>query len=302
MSTAAVITTVAGRHRHLIMQRAGLLAGQRVPDVHVIVAMDDLGVAEAARRAALNTVVEHVPVRQGRLPLARARNLGASSAIAHGADVLIFLDVDCIPGPRLVTRYLHTAPLVDRPLLCGPVGYLPAPPPEGYRLAELARQAVPHHLRPVPPEQGLVAEEDVNLFWGLSFATSTECWVNLGGFCELYEGYGAEDTDFAHRAARSGVSLTWVGGAWAYHQHHSSQEPPTQHLHDILRNAAIFRRRWGWWPMQGWLAQFLALGLAAYDSASDHWFPTAAAHAQMPRVQPPAEPQSAPPHCYGGRT
>ena len=35
-----------------------------------------------------------VPCRTGRLPLAKARNLGARRALAAGADLLIFLDVD----------------------------------------------------------------------------------------------------------------------------------------------------------------------------------------------------------------
>ena len=42
-------------------------------------------------------------------------------------------------------------------------------------------------------------------------------------------------------------------GARAYHQHHPSSSPPVQHLADILRNGALFRRRWGRWPMEGWL-------------------------------------------------
>jgi hypothetical protein len=38
------------------------------------------------------------------------------------------------------------------------------------------------------------------------------------------------------------------------------------HLDDILRNAAIFHDRWGWWPMQGWLAAFEARGLVVRDA------------------------------------
>ncbi|MFI0924816.1 hypothetical protein ACH4TP_12925 [Streptomyces sp. NPDC021012] len=28
-------------------------------------------------------------------------------------------------------------------------------------------------------------------------------------------------------------------------------DPPVRHLHDIPRNGALFRRRWGQWPMEG---------------------------------------------------
>jgi hypothetical protein len=273
MSTA-VITIVSGRHRHLINQRAGLLAGHVVPDVHVVVAMEDPEVVSSAERVALTTAFTDLPTRRDRLPLAQARNVGASLALERGADVLIFLDVDCIPGPRLVERYQRAVEAHQQRLLCGPVAYLPPPPPQGYRLTDVSALAVPHPLRPVPAERDVLVGGDPNLFWALSFATSKACWLGLGGFCERYEGYGAEDTDFAQLAARNGISLIWVGGAWAYHQHHGSQEPPVRHLADILRNASIFRERWGWWPMQGWLEEFQTRGLAAYDASTDCWFPT----------------------------
>ena len=38
------------------------------------------------------------------LPLARARNAGAQRALDTGAELLVFLDVDCIPGASLVNR------------------------------------------------------------------------------------------------------------------------------------------------------------------------------------------------------
>ena len=34
---------------------------------------------------------------------------------------------------------------------------------------------------------------------------------------------------------------------------------------DIVRNARIFHRRWGWWPMHGWLAGFEQAGLITRD-------------------------------------
>ena len=83
----------------------------------------------------------------------------------------------------------------------------------------------------------------------------------MGGFCERYAGYGAEDTDFAHTWQGTGRLLGWVGDARTYHQYHPTQDPPAQHLADILRNGAIFAERWGRWPMEGWLTEFEAQGL-----------------------------------------
>ena len=48
MSGVAVVTTAHGRHDHLRRQRVSLAAGTVVPDVHVVVAMDDPAVAGVA--------------------------------------------------------------------------------------------------------------------------------------------------------------------------------------------------------------------------------------------------------------
>ena len=93
---------------------------------------------------------------------------------------------------------------------------------------------------------------------------TTRTWRRLGGFCEDYTGYGGEDTDFGQTARVVGVGLAWVGGAHAYHQHHPVQDPPVDHLDDILVNATLFHRRCGWWPMRGWLDAFAAQGLTGH--------------------------------------
>lgn len=267
----AVVTAVSGRHDHLRLQRRALLAGVTRPHDHVIVAMRDPAVRRVLERARPEPQVVDLPATAGPLPLAAARNLGARRALAAGADLLIFLDVDCAPGPQLVARYAGHARSRPPELLCGPVAYLPPPPSGGYPLAALAQLSQPHPGRPVPPETGVLSNGDHTLFWSLSFAISAGLWRELGGFCEQYRGYGAEDTDFGQIAASRGIPLTWVGGAWAYHQYHPVSDPPRQHLHDIVRNAAIFRRRWGWWPMQGWLQSFEREGLIRYSPSTQTW-------------------------------
>ncbi|CAM5249661.1 glycosyl transferase family A [Streptomyces badius] len=147
----AVITPVSGRHRHLALQQRGLAAGSSSPEQYVVVAMDDpeLGAVVGCREPAA-TVVE-CPVMNGRLPLARARNLGALRAMEGGAELLVFLDVDCVPGERLLERYRQVALDAEHQhsLLCGTVSYLPPPSPDGYRLSGLPTLAGPHPgLRP----------------------------------------------------------------------------------------------------------------------------------------------------------
>ncbi|ARF60434.1 MULTISPECIES: glycosyltransferase family 2 protein [Streptomyces] len=271
----AVITPVSGRHRHLALQQRGLAAGSRPPEQYVVVAMDDpeLGaVVDCSKPAA--TVVD-CPVENGRLPLARARNMGAFRALEGGAELLVFLDVDCVPGERLLERYRQVALDAEHQhsLLCGTVSYLPPPGPGGYRLTDLPALAGPHPGRPAPASGEVRRSEDHQLFWSLSFAVTAETWRAVGGFCEEYEGYGGEDTDYGQQARAAGVPIAWVGGAPAYHQHHPVSDPPVAHVHDILRNAATFHRRWGWWPMADWLDAFAARGLAHRDPATGRWCP-----------------------------
>jgi GT2 family glycosyltransferase len=117
----------------------------------------------------------------------------------------------------------------------------------------------------------VIGGADPTLFWSLSFAVTATTWERIGGFCEDYEGYGAEDTDFGLTAARRRVDLRWLGGAPVYHQYHPVSRPPVGHLDDILRNGRIFQERWGFWPMEGWLRKFAAMGLIAYNTDTGAW-------------------------------
>jgi GT2 family glycosyltransferase len=199
-------------------------------------------------------------------PVAAARNMGAEVALDDGAELLIFLDVDCIPAVGMIGRYRRVAaePAHRDALLCGPATYLPPPPAAGYDLAALSEMVNPHPARPAPGAQQVLVSADYQLFWSLSFAVTAQTWHRIGGFCTCYRGYGGEDTDFAQLAATAGVTLRWVGGAHAFHQFHPVSDPPIEHLADIVTNARTFYRRWGWWPMQGWLHAFARQGLVRW--------------------------------------
>jgi GT2 family glycosyltransferase len=263
-----VVTIVSGRHDHLEAQHRSLAAGSALPDEYVVVAMGDPKVASllAGRQRPKARVIERDRAPRG-LPLAAARNAGAIAAINAGANLLIFLDVDCIASAHLVDRYRvvaehnGSAPAV----FSGTVRYLPPAPPGGYRPAWCQRHGQPHPARPVPGPDEIVRCENPDLFWSLSFALSVTAWQIVGGFCEDYVGYGGEDTDFAAAADRAGLAMWWVGGADSYHQHHPAPDPPVEHLDDIIRNATIFHERWGRWPMHGWLKQFRDADLAHVD-------------------------------------
>jgi N-acetylglucosaminyl-diphospho-decaprenol L-rhamnosyltransferase len=212
----------------------------------------------------------HLPPGADGLRLAAGRNAGADAALDTGADLLVFLDADCIPGPDLIGLYSAAAAIHSPALLCGPVTYLPegsVPSDE----TDLRAATAPHPARPAPPSgTTLVAGSDeYPLFWSLSFAVTATTWRDLGGFDDRFEGYGGEDTDYAFTARERGVPLVWVGGAHAYHQHHPTSSPPWQHLDDILRNGRLFADRWEVWPMEGWISRFAAAG--AIERHGDGW-------------------------------
>ena len=277
MTSVAVITLAHGRHDHLAEQGRALARSTVKPDQYIVVAMHDPeieGVVAAGGAGA--RVIHHPtpptpPTRE--LPLAAARNVGATAAIAAGADVLIFLDVDCLPGANLIAAYRAAAtdPATTHDLLCGPVAYLPPPDAAGYDLETLDELARPHAARPAPKPGTVVRGGDPALFWSLSFALTATTWQRIGGFCEQYIGYGGEDTDFAQVAAAREIELAWVGGARAHHQYHPTTSPPVQHVDAILRNAAIFYKRWGWWPMMGWLEAFETQGLIGRNAGDQGW-------------------------------
>lgn len=264
----AVVTAVRGRTSHLRNQLKGLARSTVPVDRHVLVAIDDDDVARAVPTGDTSTEVIAFHSPGGRLPMAAARNLGARVAIDGGAELLIFLDVDCIPTPDMVSRYRGAAERSGHgdAVLCGPVTYLPAAGSGGYDLDRLDEQTNPHPARPAPDAGEVLVSTEYELFWSLSFAVSTPVWHRIGGFCTQYTGYGGEDTDYAQKAAAQHITMRWVGGAHAFHQHHPISDPPVEHLRDIVVNAVLFHRRWGWWPMQGWLDAFEARGLIEYDS------------------------------------
>lgn len=287
--TVATVTVVRGRHEHLRRQHLELALGTRIPEHVVVVAMGDEQVAAVVQDGPLRGRAEVLELDAGTpLPLAAARNAGAELAFARGADIVVFLDVDCIPTRDLLDSYVGAwsrTSATSLRLLNGPVAYLDPPGPGGYTDVDL-RRARPHPARPAPDPGSLLRTDDHTLFWSLSFAVDLATWSAIGGFDESYTGYGGEDTDFAQRAREVGAAMWWVGGARAHHQWHPVSDPPVEHLQDVVRNTNLFHDRWGWFPMEGWLEAFAERGLAHHDRRTDRWRTGPAPRTQAPDTAP----------------
>ncbi len=259
--TISVCTLAKGRARHLENMVLGLRRSVRPPRELIIAVMQSerYQLPEAS-----------FPVRQivlgdqedGAMCLARGRNKAAAHA---SGELLVFLDVDCIPHPSMLADYAEAAGR-RQGVFMGEVGYLAnGATDEGLDFARFEEAAVRHPERPEPPRSGTEQSEDAKCFWSLNFAMRARDFTAIGGFDEGYVGYGGEDGDFARTLIANGLPLWWVRGAKAYHQFHPHHVPPVHHLDSVLANARRYQEKWGEPVMEQWLRAFTLMGLIRHE-------------------------------------
>jgi GT2 family glycosyltransferase len=254
----SVLTIVRNRTDHLVNLLEGVRRSAVQPDEVIVVDMSD----EPVALTGLQSSVRIERLETAGLPLAQARNRAAACATG---ERFIYLDVDCIPMRECLGRLSAAIKDTDG-LVCAEVRYLgPGDAAAGWDEALLMGKGRAHPVRPFPRD-GLEPVSNPGLFWSLAFAIRRSTFAAIGGFDERFTGYGAEDTDFGFAAREAGCPLYFLGGALACHQYHETFDPPMQHLDDIVANANRFHRKWGIWPMSGWLEQFEKLGLIAWQS------------------------------------
>lgn len=258
----SVITLVRNRNRMLHDFLRGW-SEQRVDELEVVVVRaggeeDPRDVAESYSSLDIEHVTLGDDLDDDRIAYSHARNAGARAA--HG-DRLVFCDADTIAAGNIAAR-LHDALGEYDALLTGDVLYLPPDADLSQPIDDLTQIARRHPRRPIPPDDASVELTlRHEMVWGLCMAMRASTFHSLGGFDEEYLGYAGEDTDLARAAAQSGRRAGLVGGAVVLHQHHDSFEPPLHQMEATLLNARRYRRKWGVWPMDGWLDQFEQLGL-----------------------------------------
>lgn len=251
-----VCTLVRGRRDHLANLITGLNRQSVRPSELVIAYMQN-----TPHQALPETpyAVKSLLVPGQRLPLAAARNRAAM--VANGR-VLIFLDVDCIPGPDLVHSYVDAVARTGGCVM-GETRYLGPGAGEGrWRFDDLWSEGERHPARMSGEDATtLTPITDYGELWGLSFALPKLQYLRVGGFDEKFVGYGAEETDFARSLADGDVPLHFEPRAQAVHQWHEVHQPPLQHFDDIVANARRYRAKRGGWAMNYWLDQFERDGL-----------------------------------------
>ena len=258
----SICTLAFGRQEHLANLVRALCQSTRVPDELVIAVMQD----EPYTLPKTDFPVRQIMLGSSGIPLAEARNRAAAEA---SGDLLVFLDVDCIPHPALVEDYARNAAQLDG-VLMGEVSYLPdGATKDGIDYAAFERVGVRHSERAGPPVTPARPCEDYRCFWSLNFAVTKEDFAASGGFDGSFVGYGAEDTDFARTVATSGIPIWWVRGAKAYHQYHPHHMPPVHHLDSVLANNWRFIEKWGEPTMQHWMRAFVLMGLI--ERRGDGW-------------------------------
>ena len=264
VSKVSVLTLTKNRTVHLRNLLIGLSLSSRLPDECIVVHMN-----EPARTVGdWKFPCKHLTYENAdiSLPLTGARNAAAKYATGN---LLLFLDVDCIPAKTMVSMYKKAFEQIPGAIAMGNVHYLPQKIFSNWTEQSLREQSAPHPKRDVSELASLSKEENYGLFWSLSFALSRTLFEQLGGFSDCYPSYGAEDTDFAWKAREQGVDLRWVPEALAFHQFHTSVVPPWHNFKSIVYNAKIFYQRWGEWPMGGWLDTFAKQGYINWSMEGD---------------------------------
>jgi hypothetical protein len=259
MVSVSVCTLAQGRDEHLRNLVLGLAQSRHPIDELVVTVLQDAPFVLPDTPFAIRQIL----MPEAGMHLSRARNRSAREA---GGDLLVFLDVDCIPAPGLVGDYVKAAKGASG-ILMGEVGYLPKGATGlGIDFARFEALAVRHSDRPGPPEHAIAPCRDYRCFWSLNFALTAADFARSGGFDESFAGYGGEDTDFGRTCVEQGIALSWIRGGKAYHQYHPHHMPPVHHLDSVLANAERFRAKWGEPTMQHWLRAFRLMGLADQDN------------------------------------
>lgn len=272
MTPLALVTVAHGEHEALAAQIWALRRQSVLPDLHVVVALDDpelewaLGEHTAALDLPWEVEVVKVPASGDRgLPYATAYNAGVVTALESGAEIVALLDATCTPMPGFVeghARILGPRVLAgtERPVLdCGPVHVLEpgrtVPPPHEWTSTMLRAGTSGR-----PGGAARRRSSSLRTAWSRAFATTATSWTSVGGFDDGYLGHAGEDLDLGERFAAASGTVLWTEDAAVLQRGDDDSAPQTR---DLVDNANRFARRWGRLPFEQRLTELEEMGMVA---------------------------------------
>lgn len=217
MTRVSVITLAKDRPDHLVDMARGL-ARQTERPIELIVA-----------------VMQHQPYDLPKMPFqvrqmqvaANAKSFGAvrnAAAMIAGGDILVFLDISCIPGEHLIADYISFASELHG-LMVGEVIYLPICTTTRDRqfgkhgsLVESLQDSyqLPFHKLKVCKYDRCNS--------AINFSIKRKIFQLVNGFDECDNDHDAEVTDFANKLGQYGIPTASIRGGLAYFQRHTNQD------------------------------------------------------------------------------
>lgn len=247
--------------RHLRRTLLGVLAQTRRPDTVTVSADTDapdiaeLVAAAAAERSAPITLVQRAHQGESRSSQVRNNAVRAIISGAHAADILWFLDGDCLPAPDCLAQHLRFFAGSARPLV---VAFRVDLTPEQTEALDDVRIARGEAMSPTADQFAALQARDRRYrrhalmrrlglgkphkpkLLSANFAVRLADYLAVNGFDEEYTGYGQEDDDLGRRLYKIGVTpAIGIMQAMAFHQHHPTRAPGAW---EASPNAARFAR------------------------------------------------------------
>ena len=246
----SVVTIVKNRTHQLTNLIANLERASLPPSELVVVWMGPPSDKSLMQSEVFD--IQHRFVTSEELPIPQARNKGFASA---RYERIIHLDVDCLCHPQLfeaMMKYWQDDTILTDNII--PV-----------RLME--DNDTFEHLASSPDLHVSTSGKSnthIGRFQSSVFGLSRQAFDEIGGFDEQYHGFGIGDIDFATRCNAAGIKLRRLDIS-TFVQHRANYDYPINHLLDIVTNANLFKRKWGYYPATEWLAEFVANGYVNAD-------------------------------------
>ncbi len=229
----AVVIPVYNRIE-LLANTLSALAAQTYDSFEVVVADDGSDEDPAAAVAAVADLIDVTLVRQEHrgYGAGRARNLGAGHT---DADVLVFIDADCVPDPELVARHADWHRHADNLVVIGSRHHLDTTDVNREELAAGAASLRKRVAAEADAETALVPDDFRRVFYrrtaGLrlgdeafrslvssNFSMRRNGFLEQGGFAEDFGRWGGEDTELGWRLFNAGFFFVPENEAIIYHQ------------------------------------------------------------------------------------